>query len=1283
MKTSLSERIFKSVFLVVLTLLFGVDAFASPAQLTYQGRILNSNGTPLEFNNVAFIFQVTDPSGSCIIYQESMSGYSMVNSGGVFDLPIGNNTMNYPVAGFTILDAFNNSSTYQCGSCSGYTCSAGGSTYNAANGDIRKLRVQFYDGTGWKTISPDNVIRSVPFAGYALSAQKLGTNVSSDFLLKAVLPTCSSGTFLSWDGSALTCAGISGANGGTVTNVTSANSYLTVANGTSTPQLTLNVGTIANTVAAGNDSRIVNAMQVGAAAGGDLSGNYPDPKVAALQGVALSTSAPTSGQVLKYNGTNWAGAVLTTSDISGLSTNYVSQAAFNGFIASAGCTAGQTMYWNSVSATFQCQTTAITSSQVSFGSQAQNTFFAAPSTGAGTPSFRTLASSDLPAGTISGSGTAGYLPYYSTDSTLANSPVYTTGSNVGIGTTSPGWPLQINGSGDVAKLISSTSSSGLLLGDTSNTVRFGTRSGALIMDTNSAERMRITTAGNVLVNQSATYTINTMTTPLLQVANIGDASIGQSTFSNISAGFQSRIQLNRSRGASVGDFTAVQSGDGLGAIHFAGTDGTNFIAAAQISGQADAAPTTGVVPGRLMFLTSNSSGSVLERMRIDSNGNVGISTSSPTAKLHLGVAPTATTNYPLFALGSGAFDGSTSGFFTGSANGTVIGINTASGYTGDLVNYQVGGSSKFKVDYLGNITYSGTMSASGNTTSTGNYSTSGNISTIGAGTITSAGTLTANSGTASTSPTTGALVVNGGAGISGALNVGGTSYLGNSSTNYVTITGASTGNSPVIATAGADTNINLTFSAKGTGNTIFSHGNVGIGTTSPAGALQITSTSNTDIRLDSSSATPSALRIVANSGTNFIQSGTAYTTNSAADLSFGPMLSATTSWLYLKSNGNVGIGTSSPSFPLTVYGNPSNTGTTGLNSALYPTATTTGSYTNYAGQIWNSNSVATSVTNSGSQVGLVISSLRNNNGTSTDDSGILSNLTSASVSYGHQNINSAATPTTTTAYGLKISPYLQSGAITTAYDLYLNSTTGTEASITTHYGIYQSNIYAKNYLASPLGLGSSTTPAYPLEISSPGLINYIPLSLYNSGTATGLQHSVDVLFDQYDTNASARSTYGKIRVQKNSAGSSSGFMSFYTTNSGTNAEKMRLDSSGNLGVGTTSPVSILNISSNTAPSVFIDGYAVAPQLAGRYATGTSSSPSAATADSPLFFTGGRGYGATAFASASSAGMYAKAAENFTDSAQGGYLTFETTPTGAIATSRAERMRITASGNVGI
>jgi hypothetical protein len=130
-------------------------------------------------------------------------------------------------------------------------------------------------------------------------------------------------------------------------------------------------------------------------------------------------------------------------------------------------------------------------------------------------------------------------------------------------------------------------------------------------------------------------------------------------------------------------------------------------------------------------------------------------------------------------------------------------------------------------------------------------------------------------------------------------------------------------------------------------------------------------------------------------------------------------------------------------------------------------------------------------------------------------------------------------------------------------------------------------------------------------------------------------------------------------------------------------------STGYVGVGTTNPAVQFNVSTSSGgSSLAIDAYGstvgITPQIIGRGARGTQASPSASQAGDKLLFSGGRGYGATKFATAgSSAGMFVLAAENFTDTAQGGHLTFETTPIGSTAASRAERMRIQADGTVGI
>jgi hypothetical protein len=125
---------------------------------------------------------------------------------------------------------------------------------------------------------------------------------------------------------------------------------------------------------------------------------------------------------------------------------------------------------------------------------------------------------------------------------------------------------------------------------------------------------------------------------------------------------------------------------------------------------------------------------------------------------------------------------------------------------------------------------------------------------------------------------------------------------------------------------------------------------------------------------------------------------------------------------------------------------------------------------------------------------------------------------------------------------------------------------------------------------------------------------------------------------------------------------------------------------GNVGIGTTALDFSLDvrrsgeIATVSATTYDMSGTA-GGTFVGRGANGTQAAPTASTQNDLLAFFGGRGYGATGFADGSRGAFIVQAAENWTDTAQGTYLSFETTPTGS--TSRQSRMIVNANGNIGI
>lgn len=280
----------------------GGTSWAAPNSLntlTYQGRIVNSTGVGLESTNVSFIFEVTSPSGLCVIYREQVDGINMLGSGGVFDVPIGTGARQYPLNAFTLTQAFNNSVNLTCD---------GGSIYTPQYDDVRILRVQFHDGSGWKAISPNSEIRSVPYAFDAFNSSTLAGHLPSDFVFKSSLSACSTNQYLTYDGTNFTCQTAATFP----SNCTAGQSLVFV-----TPANTFACYDIAITAAQISDSipgaKITGAI-TGTAAGfsgalnGDVSGNQSSTSVDKIKGTSVNIGGLADGQILRWSAAANAGA---------------------------------------------------------------------------------------------------------------------------------------------------------------------------------------------------------------------------------------------------------------------------------------------------------------------------------------------------------------------------------------------------------------------------------------------------------------------------------------------------------------------------------------------------------------------------------------------------------------------------------------------------------------------------------------------------------------------------------------------------------------------------------------------------------------------------------------------------------------------------------------------------------------------------------------------------------------------------------------------------------------
>ena len=175
----------------------------------------------------------------------------------------------------------------------------------------------------------------------------------------------------------------------------------------------------------------------------------------------------------------------------------------------------------------------------------------------------------------------------------------------------------------------------------------------IAITTGGTGRLFIDSSGRLLAGTSTARTnfFGTTLSSLTQIEGTGGSTArgSLSVLNNDVSNNPPYVLLGRSGAATLGSNAAVVSGSRLGTLTFHGADGTSFIEAATVAGEADGTPGANDMPGRLVFsTTADGAASPTERLRITSAGLVGVGTSSPSYTLDVTGSARITSASPLW-----------------------------------------------------------------------------------------------------------------------------------------------------------------------------------------------------------------------------------------------------------------------------------------------------------------------------------------------------------------------------------------------------------------------------------------------------------------------------------------------------------------------------------------------------------------------------------------------------------------------------------------------------------